>query len=72
MSNQSEVARIREQIELEIVAMRHAANFATVARHDIISHHYRQLDIHFHKLSAFVGPSQAIGEIATAVEKAAK
>lgn len=68
-TNLSEVARVREQIDLEINSMRHAASFAIVARHDIINRHYRQLDEHYHKLAAIVGPSQASEEITNAVEK---
>ncbi|HEU5378005.1 MAG TPA: hypothetical protein VFV38_21500 [Ktedonobacteraceae bacterium] len=63
-----EVARIREQIDREIAAMRQAQAYASVARHEMIVHRYDNLTRCFEDLSAKVGSMQAIAEIANKME----
>ena len=56
----SEVARIRQQIELECEAMRLALfGYATVASHDIINHRYDVLGMHQTALEKIVGVEEA-------------
>ena len=56
----SEVARIRQQIELETTAMKLAMNgFATVAKHTFISHKYDAIGKCQEKLTTLVGEEQA-------------
>ncbi len=56
----SEVARLRQQIELESVAMKLAMNgFATVANHEFITHKYDAIGKCQEQLSAHVGEQQA-------------
>src|SRR5205807_2715287 len=60
MTNQSEVARIREQIDQEVSAMQQAMQgFASVARHEIIAHHYKALDSYYEALTTQVGETAA-------------
>jgi hypothetical protein len=59
-SNQSDVARLREQIEREYEAMQQAMyGPAMVARHDIISHSYEAVGTYRNKLTCIVGNDQA-------------
>ena len=70
MTNQSEVARIREQIDQEVSAMRQAMQgFASVARHEIIAHHYKALDSYYEALTAQVGESAATEVMIEKVEQ---
>ncbi len=56
----SEVARLRQQIELESGAMKLAMNgFATVAKHEFITHKYDAIGTYQEQLSAHVGEQQA-------------
>lgn len=56
----SEVARLRQQIELESVAMKLAMDgFATVAKHEFITHKYDAIGTCQQQLSAHVGEQQA-------------
>ncbi len=60
MDNQSEVARLRVRIDLEIEAMaRIRDGFAVVASHEIISHRYTQLGGLCEQLGQHVGSSEA-------------
>ena len=57
----SEIAQLRQQMELECTAMHLALKgAATVARHDIISHRHRALDSYQEQLEQFVGCQQAL------------
>jgi hypothetical protein len=59
-SNQSDVARLREQIEREYEAMQQVMyGPAMVARHDIISHSYKAVGTYQHELASIVGNEQA-------------
>lgn len=59
-SNQSEVARIRQQIEDETRAMKQGLDgLASTARHDVIAHRYNSLTNHLNELTAIVGPTEA-------------
>src|SRR5258708_39995409 len=58
--NNSEIARIREQIELESAAMKFALyGFATVAKHEFISHKYDPIGKCQEQLGALVGEEEA-------------
>lgn len=60
MNNQSEVARLREQIDLEIEAMaRMRDGFAMVASHAIISHRYNRLGGLCEQLGRHIGTDEA-------------
>lgn len=60
MENQSEVARLRQQIDLEVEALqRIKSGFAKVADHETIMHHYRMLDVCYEGLVKHVGDEQA-------------
>jgi hypothetical protein len=65
----SEIAKIRERIDLEIEAMRQAQGYAIVARHDIITHHYDQLGDCYEQLAAEIGEKRAIAELAEQIER---
>ena len=59
--NQSEVARIRAQIEEECEALCLAMNGSAMGgRHEMISHKYKALDKSTEELAAIVGPEQAV------------
>lgn len=64
MKNQSEVARIREQIDLELDALE-AAMYgpAIVGKHEVITHRMSQLGVCMEDLTAQVGEDKAIEEI---------
>src|SRR5258708_1384118 len=58
--NNSEVARIRQQIELESAAMKFAMyGFATVAKHDFISHKYEAIGKCQEQLETLVSEEEA-------------
>ena len=58
---ESEVARLREQIELECQAMHLGLNgYAAVAKHQIIEHKYNTLGKYQEQLEALVGPKEAV------------
>jgi hypothetical protein len=58
--NNSEVARIRQQIELESAAMKLAMyGFATVAQHEFISHKYDAIGKCQEWLETLVGEEEA-------------
>lgn len=58
--NKSEVARIRQQIELESMSMVHALLFATAASHTIINHKFETLDTLTSQLAEHMPREQAI------------
>jgi hypothetical protein len=59
--NLSQVARLRQQIDQEIEAMRQAVHgYATVSAHDIITHHYQNLGACFEELSTQIGEQAAL------------
>src|SRR5213083_2895555 len=58
--NNSEVARLRQQIERESAAMKLALfGFATAARHELISHKYDAIGKCQEKLRTLVGEEEA-------------
>lgn len=58
--SQSEVARIREQIERECEALRLLSEgFAAVSSHEIIAHHYTRLGTFQLELDGVLGHEQA-------------
>ena len=59
-SNRSEIARIRQQIELESMSMVHAALFAVTASHTIINHTFEILDTLTTQLAEHMPKEQAI------------
>lgn len=60
MTNQSEIARLRERIDLEIEAMaRMRDGFAVVASHTIISHRYNRLGELCEQLGQHIGTNEA-------------
>jgi hypothetical protein len=59
-----------QQIDSEINAMQQAVNgFASVARHEMISHRFANLDICFHTLSTHMGERRALEAIAQKLEE---
>ena len=64
MQNQSEVARIREQIDREIEALQLLrCGFAMVASHAAISHRYETLGSCMDRLAEHIGEENAIATI---------
>jgi hypothetical protein len=61
MSNhQSDVARLREQIELECEAMQQAMyGPAIVGRHNVIQSRYEAIGVYHNELAGLVGEEQA-------------
>jgi hypothetical protein len=60
MTQQSEVARLMQQIALETSAMQSAmTGFASVARHDAITHRYEAIGQYCDQLASLVGEEQA-------------
>lgn len=56
----SEVAKLREQIEEEIVAMHQGlSGYAETARHDIIAHRYDTLGLYQDALAGQIGEKEA-------------
>lgn len=69
MSN-SEIAQIRERIEQEVMAARRAMyGYATVSRHEIISHHFEMLGACLTELTGQVGEQAAIATIIEVLEE---
>lgn len=57
----SEVAQMKQQIEMECEAMRLAImGFRITASHDIINHQYEQLGEHYERLGKLIGERQAV------------
>ncbi len=64
----SEIARLKQQIELECEAMRLAmTGFRTTASHDIINHQFEQLGEHYEQLGALIGEQAAIEMVIAAL-----
>lgn len=58
--NNSEVARLRRQIELEYQAMQAGLNgYAITARHNIIEHRYDAIGLHHERLIQILGEQKA-------------
>lgn len=56
----SEVEKLREKIALECEAMHHMMhNFAIVAKHEIIAHHYEAIADYQSQLETLVGDAEA-------------
>lgn len=55
----SEVARLRQQVELECQAIQHLMDFSAVASHRVIDRRYRNLDQYRDQLKSLVGDDQA-------------
>jgi hypothetical protein len=57
---ESEIARLRQLIELECQSMEQGlTGYAITARHDIISHKYNQIDAYRKRLEQLIGKTQA-------------
>lgn len=66
----SEVARLREQIEIQSkAAWQGFYGYAQVGRHELITHRFEQLGESFVQLSEEIGPDAAIAVVAEALEK---
>jgi hypothetical protein len=66
----SEIAKLRQQIDREIIAMKHAMHgYATVTRHDIITHHFANLETVYEQLVAEIGNVAAIQAISEKLEE---
>ncbi len=64
----SEVARLKQQIELECETMRLAmTGFRTTASHDIINHQFDRLGEHYEQLSELIGQQAAIETVIAAL-----
>ena len=62
--SQSEVARLRAQIEAECIAMKQVfQGFAITASHDIINHRYDQLGLYQNRLERLVGQQKALDAV---------
>jgi hypothetical protein len=69
-TNQSEVARLRQQIDQEIEAMRQAmSGYAVVSAHEMITNHYQTLGTCFEELTAQMGEQAAIETIIARLEE---
>ena len=56
----SEVAQLREKIELEVQAMRAALDgYAVVSRHELIHHKYDQIGAYVEQLQQYMGKHEA-------------
>ncbi len=68
--SKSEVAQLREKIELEIQAMRSGlTGYAAVSRHDIINHKYDQLGDYQQQLEQHIGETAAIEVVIDALNQ---
>ena len=56
----SELARLREQIELECQALQNMMQFSAVASHCMINRRYRNLEKYHHQLKTLVSEEQAV------------
>ena len=66
----SEIARLKQQIDAEVEAMRRAmTGYATVARHQIIAHRFANLERCMEQLSQEVGKQQALQTVVDALEQ---
>ncbi len=68
-TNKSEVARLREQIELEYQAtQRMFTSFTPTARHEFIIKRQENIAVCFEELKKLVPPEEAIGILAEALD----
>ena len=68
--SKSEVAQLREKIELEIQAMRMAMDgYAVVSRHDVIDHKYDQIGGYVEQLQRHMGKKEAMQMVANALDQ---
>lgn len=68
--SKSEVAQLKEKIELEIQAMRSGLNgYAAVSRHDVINHKYDQLGDYQQQLGEHIGTTAAIEVVIDALNQ---
>ena len=66
----SEIARLKQQIELECEAMRLAmTGFRTTASHEIIHHQFDRLGEHYEQLGELIGPQAAIETVIAALAR---
>ncbi|HEY4036383.1 MAG TPA: hypothetical protein VGL94_20695 [Ktedonobacteraceae bacterium] len=66
----SEIARLKQQIELETSAMRLAmTGFRTSASHEIINHQMDRLGQHYEQLEGLIGEQAAIETVIAALER---
>ena len=66
----SEVAQLREKIELEIQAMRSGlTGYAAVSRHDIINRKYDQLGTYVEQLHQHIGKAKAMEVVINALDQ---
>lgn len=71
MNKQSEVARLRERIDLEIEAMTRMSNdVAMVASHKIISHRYNRLGALCTQLEQYVEPAEVMKWVVERLDQA--
>lgn len=71
MKNKSEVAQLREQLDLEIEAMaRMSNNVAMVASHKIISHRYNRLGALCTQLEQHVEPAEVMKWVVERLDQA--
>lgn len=69
MDYQSEIARLRVNIDQEIEAMRQGlSGYAIVSRHEVITHHFEKLGHMLENLSAYVGEQVAVETIIAQLE----
>ena len=65
----SEVARLKQQIEIECEAMRLAIiGFRMTASHDIINRQYEQLGEHYESLGKLIGEKRAVEVLIATLE----
>lgn len=57
--NQSEVARLRQQIELECQALQNLSGVAAGASHAMITHKYQMIEHNQAQLASLVGEKEA-------------
>lgn len=66
----SEVARLREQIDLEIAASKLGfTGYAVVSRHDIITNHYDRLSDYMEELRVHIGVQAALEIVIDALDR---
>lgn len=66
----SEVARLRQQIELECQALRYLSSFRATASHEIITAAYDRLGEHHIQLINLIGEQQATMVVVNALSTA--
>lgn len=69
----SEVARLREQIEIQSrAAWQGLYGYAQASKHEIITHRLEQLGVSFKELSQEIGPEAAIAIVIEALDRNAQ